>query len=125
MSKTLFILLLSLQLAFGSSLLLTWADCTSSCADGGCPCEPVNTDCADASHADHGENRCPDSESDEQCPPGCDDCTCYRGRVVAVAPSIALRPQPLRSGAMRNARSADPGSVVPQRIFKPPRLSPV
>lgn len=117
------------QLGIGPGLLAAWSGSADACCDRTCPCEEV-ADAGDDAHHDHDgahhvddEGSCPEDGSDEQCPPGCDDCTCCPGAVVAVAPSLAPCPESPPGGAVLNAPPGDHATVVLGRIFRPPQPS--
>ena len=110
------------QLGIGPGLLAAWTGSADACCDRTCPCEEV-ADAGDDAHHDHNEGSCPEEGSGEQCPPGCDDCTCCPGAVVAIAPSLAPCPESPPGGAVLNAPPDDPASGIPGRIFRPPEPS--
>lgn len=109
------------QLGFGPGLLAALTGSADACCNRTCPCEEVAE--ADDAHHDHDEGSCPEEGSEERCPPGCDDCTCCPGAVVAVAPSLARCPESPPGGALLNAPPDDPAKGVPGRIFRPPEPS--
>jgi hypothetical protein len=90
--------------------------------DPACHCEEV----ADAGHDDRHDrdgDACPPQGSEEPCPPGCDDCTCCPGGLVAVTPNLAPCPASPPGATLLICPREDLASGVPGRIFSPPEPS--
>lgn len=112
------------QLGIGPGLLAAVSGSADECCNRTCPCEGV-ADPGDDADRDHDEGPCPEDGSDEPCPPGCDQCTCCAGAMVAMTTGMAPFPESIPSGAVLNVPPDDPAAVVPGRIFRPPEPSPV
>ncbi len=110
------------QLGFGPGLLPAVTGSADACCNRTCPYEEV-AEAGDDTHHDHDESSCPEEGSEEPCPPGCHDCTCCPGAVVAVAPSLAPCLESPPGGAVLNSPPDDPATGVPGRIFRPPEPS--
>ncbi len=67
------------------------------------------------------DDACPD-DSDEQCPPDCDDCTCA-SVVVAVSLNPTSPPKFQVSSAQLGAPADRPANGVRARLFRPPKAS--
>lgn len=112
------------QLGIGPGVLAALTGSADACCNRTCPCEQA-ADAGDDALRAHDEGSCPEDGSDAQCPPGCDDCGCCAGAVVAVALTLAPCAESPPSGAVLNTPPDDTANGVLGRIFRPPERSPV
>lgn len=88
--------------------------------ESACPCEQV-THAHDEAEHDDADRRgsCPDGA----CPPGCDDCACCPGGMVALTTGLMTVPHASYGRAEFLAPSDEPASVPNRRLFIPPESS--
>ncbi len=107
----------------GPGSLAGWAGGEDGCCEDACPSKRVAV-VGEAARVDDDGSR-PEEGSGEQCPPGCDDCTCCPGVAVAVAPSLPASAESPPSVAVRNPPPAESTGGVSGRIYRPPQPSVV
>ncbi len=110
------------QSGLGPSLLTAVTGSGYARSNRACPCESV-AESGDDAHHGHDERSRLATRSEDQCPLGCEDCTCCPGTVVAVVPSRAQHPDSLSGGALTTPPDA-PAKGGLSRIFTPPSSEP-
>lgn len=119
---TLLAVLLLGQLGPAPAVLTALSGSSSACCSRTCPCEE-GVEVGTETRHDHVEGSCPVDGSEDLCPPGCHECTCCPGALVAVSPSSALCPESPRGDAPLHIHPDDPATGVRNRIFRPPEPS--
>jgi hypothetical protein len=110
------------QLGVGASLVAAWAGAGDACGTHRCPCDSEDHTAGTVDEASHPcEDSCPDHGSGLPCLPGCDDCTCAPGVVVAVMSTTTTQLMMQSFTVQGPQASSDHIHRSLDRVFRPPR----